>query len=369
MPVERPTRRIEQHRRGFLGVPDSDRRARKHAPPAQDTSAVSSGTRQKRARNGTVDGHQHVVQSPLEAENDHLKLQIRNLQNQLEQSKKELSTAKQELESNRVFDSQADGVSETDIKDQLSALNDSVYQLSSTIAGEWDESELKVLPNPPSQKAASFFGEPLYQLAMDFRTKPDHASMLVSLQTCLSHFSASILSSAFSSLVNPEKTEILQHIFDNVKASQSMPVSARWRSLAHLHGQTLLHDQQGLCLLLMGQLTELHGIPIEMFESKYGEEVSTLVNVALSLRKTMYGEYVSGDVEVLYFPPTTVFDAKKMEVDDPKGATKAASGPILCTTAVGLARTLHHRKRQGDKWVYEDQYGTLVPAKILMNLD
>ena len=143
-------------------------------------------------------------------------------------------------------------------------------------------------------------------------------------------------------------------------------VSARWRSLAHLHGQGL-QDQQRLSRRLTLRLTDLYGFPMDRFESMVGEELSNLVNVTLGLHKMIYRDYVSGDIEPISPPPGSLFDSECMQVDDPRGnAPKAVDGPIFCTTSIGLVRTLMVRQRQGDD--REDRL-MLLKATILMNLD
>ncbi|KAF8333704.1 hypothetical protein F5887DRAFT_993061 [Amanita rubescens] len=100
------------------------------------------------------------------------------------------------------------------------------------------------------------------------------------------------------------------------------------------------------------------------------EDFSELVNKTVDLRKMMYGDYVSGDVDVFAPSPGSEFDPKKMQVDDPRGKSqKLAAGPIMCTTTIGIARTLYIRRRQGDRWVDEEDYNVLSRANVVVNFD
>jgi len=179
-----------------------------------------------------------------------------------------------------------------------------------------------------------------------------------------------VLSSEFSSIVNRERTELLQQIFDDMKASQPKAVSARWRSLAYSHNHFLAQDQQKLHQLLGNGIRTLYGFPKEIFESMFGQELSELVNKTLDLRKMMYGEYVSGDVEVFSPVPGSPFDLRKMQVDDPRSnGRSSANGPIICTTTMGIGRKLYIRRLQADKWDDKEEYNVLGKANVLISFD
>ena len=102
----------------------------------------------------------------------------------------------------------------------------------------------------------------------------------------------------------------------------------------------------------------------------FGQELSELVNKTLELRKMMYGDYVSGDVEVFSPLPGSQFDTRKMQVDDPRSNGRStAVGPIMCTTTMGIGRTLYIRQLQADKWVEKEEYHVLSTANVLMSFD
>ena len=151
--------------------------------------------------------------------------------------------------------------------------------------------------------------------------------------------------------------------------SEPEVVSARWRSLAYSHNQVLTQDQQKLPQLLGNSIRTLYGFSKGKFESMFGQELSELVTKTLDLRKMMYGEYVSGDVEVFSPLPGSQFDQWKMQVEDLRCDNwSSAVGPIACTTTMGIARTLDIRRLQADKWV-DKEYNVLSKAMVLMSLD
>jgi len=166
---------------------------------------------------------------------------------------------------------------------------------------------------------------------------------------------------------------MLQQISDAIKASQPKAVSARWRALVYSDNEAsriLKQDQQSLFSLLIRRLSRLYGFPEKQLQSMSEEDFSELVNKTVDLRKMMYGDYVSGDVEVFAPSPGSEFDPEKMQVDDPRGKSqKLAAGPIMCTTTIGIARTLYIRRRQGDKWVDEEDYNVLCRANVVVNFD
>lgn len=105
-------------------------------------------------------------------------------------------------------------------------------------------------------------------------------------------------------------------------------------------------------------MSRLYGFPETALQTGFGEEFEDLVNTAMELRKMMYGDYVSGDVEVFSPPPGSKFDPVKMEVDDPRDKTqKAVTGLIVCTTTIGIVR------------VDKEEHSVLSRAKVLTSFD
>ncbi len=127
---------------------------------------------------------------------------------------------KQELESNRVFGNKADVVSEMDIIHKVNSLNDCIYWLASVIADAHVENAIQLSQNQPSNNTKSFFGESLCNFVVDAKQNSTHSRILVSLQACMNHFCVQVLSSEFDSIVNPEKTQMLQQISDAIKESR-----------------------------------------------------------------------------------------------------------------------------------------------------
>jgi hypothetical protein len=102
-------------------------------------------------------------------------------------------------------------------------------------------------------------------------------------------------------------------------------------------------------------MSRLYGFRETTLETECGGEFEGLVNTTMELRKMMYGDYVSGDVEVFSPPPGSKFDPVKMEVDDPRGKTqKAVTGLIACTTTIGIVR------------VDKEKHDVLSRAQVLM---
>ena len=102
-------------------------------------------------------------------------------------------------------------------------------------------------------------------------------------------------------------------------------------------------------------MSRLYGFGENTLEDECEGEFDELVSMTMDLRKIMYGDYVSGDVEVFSPPPGSKFDPVKMEVDDPRGNTqKAVTGLIACTTTIGIAR------------VDKDKHDVLTRAQVLM---
>ncbi len=320
-----------------------------------------------------------------------LRQRTNQLQLELECIKKELSLTKQELESNRIFGNKADVVSETDIITKVNSLNDCVYQLASAIADAHQDNTIKLSETQPSDNTKSFFGESLCNFVVDAKQNSTHPRILVSLQACMNHFCVLILSSEFYSIVDPEKTRLLQQVSDAIRASRKEPlfpvlmtylivdvsepkaVSARWRALVYSDNQAsqvLKQDQQSLFSLLIYRLSRLYGFPEKQLQSTFEEDFSELVNQTVDLRKMMYGEYVSGDVKVFAPSPGSEFDPEKMQVDDPRGKSqKLVTGPIMCTTTIGIARTLYIRRRHGDRWVDEEEHNVLSRANVVVSFD
>ena len=149
-----------------------------------------------------------------------LEQRVRELQHELDFVKKELSMAKQEVQLNRVFGSKADVVSEADIKGKAEQLNGCVYQLASMAGDAVENAKLVSSQSLPSKNTAEFFGDSLVKLVMELRPNLTHVSTAISLQACLNHFCHNVLSSEFSFVVDRSGNEILQNIFDNMKASR-----------------------------------------------------------------------------------------------------------------------------------------------------
>ncbi|KAF8638102.1 hypothetical protein AX17_002442 [Amanita inopinata Kibby_2008] len=300
-----------------------------------------------------------------------LQQEFRAALRELEDAKRETSAVKQELESNRVFASKADAVSDADIVAKLEALNNSVYQTASVIADALEASSFRFSSNSPSEHTASYFGDPLIRLAGNVRSRPTFTAALNSLQACINHFCISILLSEFSSIVAPKETQLLQRIFDNMRASETRVVAARWRSLAHLHSQGSIHNQQQLCRFLIRRLTNVFGLPTERFESDHGEDLSNIVNLTLDLLKMICRDYVSADVSVFCPLPGDTFDSTTMELADSKGDDGfQIDGCIACTTDIGLRRTsLFRRRNSEDGWVDEQEMVILTKAKVVISFE
>ena len=164
---------------------------------------------------------------------------------ELDRAKRELGLTKQELESTRLFANTADAISETDIIKKLSVLNDAVYEIAFTIAQAHESNDISVSTDTPRGTAAQFtiaeadenratrastdtsskrtmlfFDESLCRLVGGVKRKPTHPRILVSLQACMNHFCSLVLSTEFSSIVDRERTQVLQRIFDEMKASR-----------------------------------------------------------------------------------------------------------------------------------------------------
>ncbi|KAF8632103.1 hypothetical protein AX15_002035 [Amanita polypyramis BW_CC] len=390
MPAERPKRASKQHRSKFLPPwlwKDGEHSQSRHqvAPRRtgdtsnNDIPSSSSGVSHRKPGRGrypnpeSVGFPEHDYRGPnagtkhMPRDWQGLEQLVKELRQELDFTKKELSSAKQELQLSRVFGNRADNVSEADIRDKALRLSDSIYQLASAIADPIDNAYSASSRGSVSESARRLFGDPLVKLVR--RSNLDGPSLSALLQACLIHFCYKVLSYEFASIVDSERNEILQSIFDNMKASSELKiVSARWRSLAHLHVQNL-QDQQKLCQLLIRRLTELYGFPLENFELSYGEGVSDIVNMTLDLHKMIYRDYVSGDIVPFTHSPGSPFDSEHMVVDDPRGGTQKVDGPIFCSTGIGLTRTMIVRRGQGDSWVEQEDRLVLLKAKVLMSSD
>ena len=162
---------------------------------------------------------------------------------ELDRAKRELGLTKQELESTRLFANTADAISETDIIKKLSVLNDAVYEIAFTIAQAHESNDISISTSTrraarssiaeanensatrtstdtSSKKTMPFFDESLRSLVGAVKRKPSHSRVLASLQACMNHFCFMVLSTEFSSVVDQERTEVLQQIFDEMKASR-----------------------------------------------------------------------------------------------------------------------------------------------------
>ena len=75
-------------------------------------------------------------------------------------------------------------------------------------------------------------------------------------------------------------------------------------------------------------------------------------------------------MNVLAPSPGSELDPEEMQMDDPRSKTpKLVAGPSMCTTTIAIARTLYIRRRQGDRWVDEEEYNVVSRANVVVSFD
>ena len=134
-------------------------------------------------------------------------------------------------------------------------------------------------------------------------------------------------------------------------------MSGRWRALTHNHTQSLFHSKMDLVsfllpliskniaevLIVAGYRRVAEEVTDEVAD-KFGHRIRVIVGTALRFNKIFGENITSCDLNLMLVSQGSPFDPATAEDIGEGASPQTAADPVLCTTEVGLNRTVRDSK-------------------------
>ena len=134
-------------------------------------------------------------------------------------------------------------------------------------------------------------------------------------------------------------------------------MSGRWRALTHNHTQSLFHSKMDLVsfllpliskniaevLIVAGYRRVAEEVTDEVAD-KFGHRIRVIVGTALRFNKIFGENITSCDLNLMLVSQGSLFDPATAEDIGEGASPQRAADPVLCTTEVGLNRTVRDSK-------------------------
>ncbi|KAJ7734373.1 hypothetical protein DFH07DRAFT_754394 [Mycena maculata] len=253
-----------------------------------------------------------------------------------------------------------DSISGAEIVAMAKTLNAQIFQTAALIADAFECVPLESTTD--SGRSYLGFGEIMTRLL----ASADPAAVQLALQAAISRWCK-------------EKTETwclgdevfgwcLLGLYEKIWHAENQVTAGRWRAITraktkHSDEVNLLNTSLIECvfevMFAAGWKTE-RGEAIASIHGRFGGQISAIVKHALQLRKAIWEDMISEELEVTYIEPNCRFDGRVMEDADAAGsrATRNKQEAVACTSDIGVQR----RNRGGNL----EGGGILLRPKVVL---
>ena len=158
--------------------------------------------------------------------------------------------------------------------------------------------------------------------------------------------------------------------------SEEQAISGRWRALTHAYARKALQSQSDISSSLQSSIMEVlchvlvtagctadRSIIQDKLQSEFIRGISVIIGLTIRLHQVLGEDITSGDLKVMWIPSGDMFDPVTMEDNDGQGkaqdgqgkAQKGKDGRVLCTTGLGLRRSVRTGTKGGARsWQITD---------------
>lgn len=262
-----------------------------------------------------------------------------------------LETRTRELKGAQVFLTTADAVSGAEVISHVDALNAEILQTCAFISDSFDFARKPEHADEIKEgctRISDLMGNSMTHLLSTVQHTADPLLVQIALQGATVEFSRWIIMTwDFDGL---QAEQQLSEIYNDIRSTETQAISGRWRALTRAHAQkvALQHDDLHstmvthisdtlVVIMVAAGCTKNYDDAYREFTQKFGERVSNIVKMAVRLNKIIGEEVTSADLWPTHGAAGEKFDGDSME--DFEGQSDQAGKPVLCTTALGLARS------------------------------
>ncbi|KAI6124647.1 hypothetical protein EV401DRAFT_2068688 [Pisolithus croceorrhizus] len=289
----------------------------------QDAKASAHRTLEKERKEGErARGAYQQEVGTLKQQLEARKAEITEARGELQRSQSKLAevttlldTRTKELKGAQVFLTTADAVSGAEVISSVDALNAEILQTCCT-------------------RISDLMGTSMTHLLSTVQHTADPLLVQIALQGATVEFSRWIIMTwDFDGL---QAEQQLSEIYNDIRSTETQAISGRWRALTRAHVQKVALQHDDLHSTMAG-CTKNYEDAYREFTQKFGERVSNIVKMAVRLNKIIGEEVTSADLWPTHGAAGEKFDSDTM--DDFEGPSDQTGKPVLCTTALGLARS------------------------------
>lgn len=344
------------------------------------TNAYRSLEKEKKEGEKARGAYQQEVNA-LKGQLDVRKAEVAEARNELQRSQSKLAevttlleTRSRELKGAQVFLTTADAVSGAEVISLIDALNAEILQTSAFISDSFDFARKPEHADEIKEGCArisDLMGPSMTRLLSTVQHTADPLLVQIALQGAIVEFSRWIIMTwDFDGL---QAEQQLSEIYNDIRGTETQAISGRWRALTRTHAQKVALREDDLhstmvthisdtlvVIMVAAGCTKNYEDTYREFTQKFGERVSNIVKMAVRLNKVIGEEVTSADLWPTHGTAGEKFDDDTME--DFEGQSDQAGKPVLCTTALGLARS--ERVAVGD--TPEFKYTILKKPKIAL---
>ncbi|ETW80441.1 hypothetical protein HETIRDRAFT_434550 [Heterobasidion irregulare TC 32-1] len=297
-----------------------------------------------------------------------LQSQTAAIETMLAQNNALLDTRTRELEVAQVFLTKQESFTEKEIIDQIEGLNYEIFQVAIVLSDEWESEEecetdgklqdrdtTKTVRNVNEDEQAHAVLEEIRswstpriaeitQLASQIE---DPLALQVVFQAYLTHIVASFMSQW--QFADHGLNQAMDRIFSALENEEPPAISGRWRALTHQYTQKVFHQEQTpdsladflaetltSCVLCAGRDRDRARIKHAILQ-KAGDGLREVATFVFRLNKAIGEGITTSMLLPMVVMGGEMFDVRNME----DGYTEAKeSGPVMCTTSMGLMRDL-----------------------------
>jgi hypothetical protein len=317
-----------------------------------------------------------------EAEQDRSRLKdnVRSLQHELDNVRRELGEAKtlseirgRELVGAQVFLTKADSLSISEVIDKVNILNEEIFQAAASL-GETLMHVKRELPEEEIQRhfeqACRLIGEPMVKFLLDQAQRSDPEVNMLIVQASLSIFLVGFCISKLDSW-HPSEKDIdgfLGTLYNEIKASEEQAVCGRWRALTR---SKMRPSSDNWKAELIEELRNILIISCWGSPHSKDQEVSfvqkllPIFKAVEDLRIALGEKFTSADLEVNVARAKFQFDHHWMEdaYGDGRqtGGKRVSKEVVVGTVGIGLKKVMKERGPRG-----EEMFGNVLPTKVVL---
>ncbi|KAL1700709.1 hypothetical protein EV121DRAFT_294920 [Schizophyllum commune] len=287
-----------------------------------------------------LEGHKHGLRSAAQAEHE----RANRAQAECKDMRQLLDARTAELASAQAFMGPADALSERDVANEVEALNEEIFQLSSLLA----EDVQYVAPDERSAKAQASVRKRIGGAICGMLTCDDEGARLTALQLALQAIATRWVQQRVKnwSCIDSDLNSRVEEMFETICCAEEPAVARRWKVVTLK--STLASEKKGLNELsaslrdaLITVFLASGCVPRETEKGAamlqtFGESIDSVVRLFHQLRFDINIGVTSSELRTVVPRPDSRYDGCTMEAED--ADQQHEGGSVGCGLTLGLMR-------------------------------